>query len=204
LSLNGGQMNDSENVTNNVQLPEEFGYIMAYRYLPLRGAVLCQCQGSLVLVSLEGDILLSSPIEGGEEIVAIYEDDAGWQVLLKRKDTLTLLGFTPENEKRVYFEKPEPGAKSACWSPCGNFIAIGHAGEFSISVCRADNGKQIWTRSINGDVDDTLLGWPPSLTVTGWSSDGQYIVTSADLVTCSIVMWCADSGEVHTTVSSCD
>jgi WD40 repeat protein len=203
LLFNGDQMKDSMTIAKNVALPEEFGYIMEYRYLPLRGAVLCQCDSSLVLISLDGDIILSSPIEEGEGrgIVAINEDDVGWQVLLNNQDKLTLLVFTEENEERVYFETPEPGVESACWSPCGNFIAIGHTGESSVSVCRVDNGKQVWTRSLNWDVDDFMLGWPLSLTVSGWSADGKYIVTSANLVTRTIVIWCADSGEVHATVS---
>ena len=195
-------MNDSHNVTNDVHLYDEFGSIMQYRYLPKQGGVLCQCESALLLVSLNGDIITSIPIKQREVIVAAYEIESGWQVLTKVNNILTLFRVTQRDEKRICLEKADPDAKSACWSPCGQFIAIGHASDSSVSVWHTNNGKHIWTRSIKWDVEEFLLDWPPSLTVSGWSEDGKYIVTSADLISSSIVIWCADSGEVQTMINN--
>jgi WD40 repeat protein len=193
-------MKDSKDITKNIHLSDEFGSVLHYRYLTTHNVVLCQCDNFLVLITLAGDIIASTPIQKRAEIIATNEDDYGWQILIKKDDKLTLLRFLQEDEKRVYLEKPAPDAKSACWSPCGHFIAIGHASNSSVSVWHTDNGEHIWTRSLKWDVEDFLLDWPPSLTVSGWSADGKYIVTSASLISCSIIIWCADSGEAQTMI----
>lgn len=71
-----------------------------------------------------------------------------------------------------------------------------------MSVYRADTGQLVWRRSLEWDADECLLGWPPGVTVSGWSTDAKYLVTSATLVTNTSIVWCVTDGRAITTISS--
>ena len=193
-------MHDLNNVVGINNLTVKYGTIHQHCYLKDQELILCKCDSALIFVSLSGAIINSVPVEQTEMIVATHKDDTGWQILLKNDDRLSLIRNTSLGAIRIHFTEPGANANSAAWSPCGRYIAVGHEHDTSVSVWCTESASQVWKRSATWDMDGQCL-YRPSLTVSGWSEDGRYIVTAAEyLISYSIIIWNAVSGEMATLI----
>ena len=189
-------MSELDNVTVLNSLNDQYGTILQHRYLPKQELVLCKCETAIVFLSLNGTITDSIPVNQAETLVAIHECDTSCQILMRNKDKLCLIRNTPAGSERIKFTEPSPNSNTAAWSPCGRHIAVGHNYDSSVSVWHTDSGKLVWKHSTTWDMDGQCLQ-RPDLVVTGWSSDGRYIVTSSKyLIALSIIIWRAESGDI--------
>ncbi|MCU7959568.1 MAG: WD40 repeat domain-containing protein [gamma proteobacterium symbiont of Bathyaustriella thionipta] len=128
-------------------------------------------------------------------LLASYRHDSGWQILVEKEEALFLLQFPSKQQKRTYLEKPEMGAKTAAWSPCGQFIAVGNSKKAQLSVWHTDTGKLRWKCQLVLNIKGELID-PVTLSITGWSNDGSNIITCLEYILIpSIIIWEAESGK---------
>jgi len=201
-------MTDSPDDLQIINYSDSFGLLKESVYSQEHDELLTVGESGAALLSTSGSIvdsILFSMDEDGFcqdiDLLASVRDDSGWRILLKEKDRLFIVKFSQSSSDPVYFEGKEPHARSATWSPCGQFIAVGSTDDSNLSVWHTVTGKLLWKRTAVFDIEGEPFN-SPSLSVTGWSSNGKCIVTMAEYLTfLSIIIWKSGNGDIETIIN---
>jgi WD40 repeat protein len=181
-----------------IRLSEKIGYIKGFSWSPDHGEILVIGEEGLIVLTTTGDIIeiVSFPFDA--KIIAQQRTLEGWQILSQANNQLRISTVSNNDSAGVLLEDVAQELRTASWSPCGKYIAVGSVGTY-ISVWETDTGILHWRKSIKWDTDEFLT--PPTLSVVGWSDDGNTIVTSAEyMISVVIFVWDASNGDVLTAV----
>ena len=142
----------------------------------------------IAIATISGQLLTDQKLPENSTVIGQQRTSSGWQFLNQNDSSLSNHTVSKDNSSVVKLEEPCKSPKSAAWSPCGNYVAVGSIGT-TLSVWNIKTGKLIMQNSVNWDNEDEFIN-PPTLTVTGWSVTGEEIITvTKEMVSSNIVVW---------------
>ena len=188
--------------SKNIKFSYGYNLIEEYNFSSRYGEILIRGLETLVLLSSSGGDIDTMMLPWEDKLIASNRNDSGWEVLLKREKTLILSKFSHDHDiHQVFLEQPEQDARTAVWSPCGKHIAVGNSHNSLLSVWHTETGKLHWKYAPEFEIEGEMIN-RPSLSVIGWSPDGNRIVVSAKyLLSCSIIVCDVKNGTIKSITS---
>lgn len=143
---------------------------------------------AIALANTSGQLLVSHNLPENSTVIGQQRTPAGWQFLCQLDSRLSNYYLTTDKISEVELEEPYKTPKTAAWSPCGNYVAVGSVGT-TLSVWDTKTGKLVMKKSINWDNEEDFIN-PPTLSVTGWSDTGNEIIcTAEEIISSNILVW---------------
>ena len=143
---------------------------------------------TIALVTTSGQMITSQNLPKNSTVIGQQRTPSGWQFLCQQDSRLTNHSLTVDKDAEVELEDPGESPRTAAWSPCGNYVAVGCVGT-TLSVWNTHTGKKVMQESINWDTDEERIN-PPTLSVTSWSDTGKKIIcTAEEIISSSTLIW---------------
>jgi WD40 repeat protein len=184
------------------QLDEDYWFSDEYNCSSIYDETLLRGNEILVLLSSSGDVMETMELPSEDKLIASDRSSSGWEILIQKDDELFISKF-PHNQDRppVFLEQAEKNARTAVWSPCRKYIAVGNSYNSTISVWHTDTGKIHWKQAVQFEEEGEMLN-PPLLKVISWSQDGNNIVSFAGSdFAFLVVVWDSKRGVMKTIIS---
>lgn len=138
--------------------------------------------------TLSGQLITHQRLAGDTQVIAQQRTISGWQFICKKETDLSNCTIDKNNVIKTLLIKPMKTARTAAWSPCGQYVAIGSE-ECLLSVWNTQTGNLVMQKPINWS-DDAEFFNPPTLSVVSWSESGEEIITIAGSgISCNVLVW---------------
>ncbi|GMR01579.1 MAG: hypothetical protein BMS9Abin19_0978 [Gammaproteobacteria bacterium] len=143
----------------------------------------------IALTTVSGQLITIQELTEGSNVIAQQRTPAGWQFICRRDSGLTHCTLEKDSVSEIPLGTPREKSRTATWSPCGQFVAIGSEGT-TLSVWNTQTGKQLMQKSIYWNKADDEFINPPTLSVIGWSETGDEIICLAEeIISSNVIVW---------------
>lgn len=142
----------------------------------------------VAVASISGKLITTQKLHENSNVIGQQRMHEGWQFLRQQDSRLSNHTLNTDNADEVELEEPYKTPKTAAWSPCGNYVAVGSVGT-TLSVWDTKTGKLVMKKSINWDNEEEFIN-PPTLSVISWSDTGNEIIcTAKEIISSNILVW---------------
>ena len=143
---------------------------------------------AIALVTTTGQLLASHNLPKNSTVIGQQRTPSGWQFLCQQDSHLSNHSLTADKGSKIELEDPSESPRTAAWSPCGQYVAVGSVGT-TLSVWDTHTGKQLMQNAINWDTEEDRIN-PPTLSVISWSDTGNEIIcTAEEIISINILIW---------------
>ena len=144
--------------------------------------------GQIAITTLSGKLITIQEIPKDANIIAQQRTPAGWQFICQQGTTLTNCLLKKNRITSTTLEAQQEKPKTAAWSPCGKYVAIGSEGT-TLTVWETMTGNQTMQDSVSWDNRREFIN-PPTLSVLSWNKSGTRIICIAkEIISSSIIVW---------------
>jgi WD40 repeat protein len=185
-------MNKKPSNPYHLQISETIGDFQKVNLSPDHDELFIVGSNGIAITTTSTGTVVTHAISASSTIVGQQRTQDGWQCIYQDNSRLINRRLFDDTYSDIVLETPVASPYTASWSPCGHYVAVGSTGT-SLSVWSTRTGELVLRKSISwGDEGDLLTS--PTLSVKGWLSTEQKIVTVAEyLAACSIFVWDFDT-----------
>jgi WD40 repeat protein len=182
-------MTDSDTQAKILDISEKIGQIKSVHFEPKYNEFFIISHfDTFALATTSGQMLASHNLPENSTVIGQQRTPAGWQFLCEKDSDLSNHSLTTDKISEVELKDPCKSPRTAAWSPCGQYVAVGSVGT-TLSVWDTHTGKQLMQKAINWDTEEDRIN-PPTLSVTGWSDTGNEIIcTAEEIISSNILVW---------------
>ena len=169
-------------------ISENISLITASHYDPKHDEIFVIGFKKIAITNLSGQLITTRKIPENSTVIGQQRTPAGWQYLCQEGSHLINHTQSASKDTQIEFESPRESPRTAAWSPCGEYVAVGSVGT-TLSVWNTKTGKLVMKNSINWDNEEEFIN-PPTLSVKSWSETGEEIITIAEeIISSNILVW---------------
>ena len=182
-------MTDSDTLPTLLPISEKIGEIKSVHFeQKYNEFFIISYFDSIALATTSGELIKTQNLQENSTVVGQQRTPSGWQFLCQQDSRLSNHSLMTDSISEIELEEPCKEPKTAAWSPCGNYVAVGSVGT-TLSVWNTHTGKQLMQNAINWDIEEDRIN-PPTLSVTGWSDTGNEIIcTAEEIISSNILIW---------------
>ncbi len=142
----------------------------------------------VVVSTLSGQLITHQKLPDNTRVIAQQRTIHGWQFIYRVDTQLTNCTINNDNIIKTTLKDPVMTARTAAWSPCGQYVAVGSE-ESLLSVWNTQTGELIMQKPVNWNNDAEFIN-PPTLSVINWSESGEEIICIAGAnLSCNVLVW---------------